>query len=145
MDEICCHPTRLFQVVTGKHQISFKEGPSTLRNARFAHLIHPGIHKCLHNRIELFCGYHETAWRFTDFLRIVRFHKWPVRFFSSTAIEKANDNTELESSLMTKDKRLRDIKFADVLEKRRLGQALNMKEFAVLAGISYSAAHEWFR
>jgi hypothetical protein len=29
--------------------------------------------------------------------------------------------------------------------KRQLGQALNAKEFAVLAGISYSAAREWFR
>lgn len=46
---------------------------------------------------------------------------------------------------MTKDKQLRDIKIADVLEKRRLGQALNMKEFAVLAGISYSVAREWFQ
>ena len=46
---------------------------------------------------------------------------------------------------MTKDKQLRGIKIADVLEKRRLGQALNMKEFAVLAGISYSVAREWFQ
>ena len=46
---------------------------------------------------------------------------------------------------MTKDKQLRGIKMADVLEKRRLGQALNMKEFAVLAGISYSVAREWFQ
>lgn len=46
---------------------------------------------------------------------------------------------------MTKDKQLRDIKIADVLEKRRLGQALNIKEFAVLAGISYSVAREWFQ
>jgi hypothetical protein len=46
---------------------------------------------------------------------------------------------------MTKDKQLRAIKLADVMEKRRLGQALNMKEFAVLAGISYSVAREWFQ
>jgi hypothetical protein len=32
-----------------------------------------------------------------------------------------------------------------VLEKRRLDQALNAKEFAVLAGISYSTARKWFR
>ena len=32
-----------------------------------------------------------------------------------------------------------------VREKGRLGQALNAKEFAVLAGISYTAAREWFR
>ena len=34
---------------------------------------------------------------------------------------------------------------ADVMEKRRLGQALNIKEFAVLAGVSYSVAREWFQ
>ena len=31
-----------------------------------------------------------------------------------------------------------------VLEKRRLDQALNAKEFAVCAGVSYSTAREWF-
>ena len=46
---------------------------------------------------------------------------------------------------MTKDKQLRAIKLADVMEKRRLGQALNIKEFAVLAGVSYSIAREWFQ
>ena len=44
---------------------------------------------------------------------------------------------------MSRDKQLRAIKIADVLEKRRLGQALNLKEFAVLAGVSYSVAREW--
>jgi hypothetical protein len=43
------------------------------------------------------------------------------------------------------DKQLRSIKLKDVLEKRRLDQALNAKEFAVAAGISYSTAREWFR
>jgi len=33
---------------------------------------------------------------------------------------------------------------ADVLEKRRLDQALNVKEFAVCAGVSYSTARGWF-
>ena len=46
---------------------------------------------------------------------------------------------------MTDDKQLRGVRLKDVLEKRRLDQALNAKEFAVLAGISYSAAREWFR
>jgi hypothetical protein len=46
---------------------------------------------------------------------------------------------------MTTDKQLRGIKLADVLEKRRLDQALNVKQFAVLAGISYSVAREWFQ
>ena len=46
---------------------------------------------------------------------------------------------------MTNDKQLRGIKLTDVLEKRRLGQALNIKEFAVLAGISYSVARDWFQ
>ena len=32
-----------------------------------------------------------------------------------------------------------------VLEKRRLDQALSAKEFAVLAGVSYSTARGWFR
>lgn len=46
---------------------------------------------------------------------------------------------------MTRDKQLRDISLDKVVEKRRLDQALNAKEFAVLAGISYSAARAWFR
>lgn len=45
---------------------------------------------------------------------------------------------------MTTDKQLRGIKLANVLKKRQLDQALNVKEFAVLAGISYSVAREWF-
>lgn len=46
---------------------------------------------------------------------------------------------------MTRDKQLRGIKLKEVLEKRRLDQALNAKEFAVLAGVSYSTAREWFQ
>lgn len=46
---------------------------------------------------------------------------------------------------MTRDKQLINVDLADVLEKRRLDQALNAKEFAVLVGISYSAARAWFR
>lgn len=46
---------------------------------------------------------------------------------------------------MTRDKQLRDIDLDQVVEKRRLDQALNAKEFAVLAGISYSAARAWLR
>lgn len=46
---------------------------------------------------------------------------------------------------MPHDKQLHGIRLEDVLEKRRLDQALNAKEFAVLAGISYSTAREWFR
>jgi hypothetical protein len=45
---------------------------------------------------------------------------------------------------MTRDKQLRGIRLASVLKKRQLDQALNAKEFAVLAGISYSVAREWF-
>ena len=45
---------------------------------------------------------------------------------------------------MADDKQLRGIRLEDVLEKRRLDQALNAKEFAVLVGISYSTAREWF-
>ena len=46
---------------------------------------------------------------------------------------------------MARDIQLQSAKLDDVLEKRRLDQALNAKEFAVLAGISYSTAREWFR
>jgi hypothetical protein len=46
---------------------------------------------------------------------------------------------------MTKDKQLYGIRLEDVLEKRRLDQALNAKEFAVLAGVSYTTARSWFR
>ena len=42
------------------------------------------------------------------------------------------------------DKQLRGIALESVLEKRRLDQALNMKEFAVCAGVSYSTARCWF-
>jgi hypothetical protein len=46
---------------------------------------------------------------------------------------------------MTKDKQLCGLRLEDVLEKRRLDQALNAKEFAVCAGVSYSTARAWFR
>ncbi len=45
---------------------------------------------------------------------------------------------------MAEDKQLSGIKLKVVLQKRRLGQALNAKEFAVLAGVSYSTSREWF-
>ena len=37
---------------------------------------------------------------------------------------------------MTRDKQLLGVELGEVIEKRRLDQALNVKEFAVLAGIS---------
>jgi hypothetical protein len=43
------------------------------------------------------------------------------------------------------DKQLQNISLRSVIEKRRLGQAMNAKEFAVCAGISYSTALNWFR
>jgi hypothetical protein len=46
---------------------------------------------------------------------------------------------------MLQDKQLSSVKLDEVVEKRRLAQALTAKEFAVLAGVSYSAAREWFR
>jgi hypothetical protein len=46
---------------------------------------------------------------------------------------------------MSQDKQLLSVQLEKVLEKRRLDQALNAKEFAVAAGISYSTAREWFR
>ena len=44
-----------------------------------------------------------------------------------------------------RDKQLSGVALAAVLRKRQLGQALNAKEFAVLAGICYSTARSWFR
>ena len=44
----------------------------------------------------------------------------------------------------TEDKQLQGIALEAVLEKRRLDQALNAKEFAVCAGVSYSTARSWF-
>ncbi|MBX3731606.1 MAG: hypothetical protein KF791_03325 [Verrucomicrobiae bacterium] len=46
---------------------------------------------------------------------------------------------------MFPDKQLCNVRLDEVVEKRRLAQALNAKEFAVLAGISYSTARSWFR
>jgi hypothetical protein len=42
------------------------------------------------------------------------------------------------------DRQLQGISLEAVLEKRRLDQALNAKEFAVCAGVSYSTARCWF-
>jgi hypothetical protein len=42
------------------------------------------------------------------------------------------------------DKQLKGVKIQEVRMKRDSDQALNIKEFAVLAGISYSVAREWF-
>jgi hypothetical protein len=42
------------------------------------------------------------------------------------------------------DRQLAGITFEAVMEKRRLDQALNAKEFAVCAGVSYSTARTWF-
>jgi hypothetical protein len=47
--------------------------------------------------------------------------------------------------VMRRDRQLSGVSLDAVVEKRRLDQALNAKEFAVLAGISYSSALEWFR
>ena len=46
---------------------------------------------------------------------------------------------------MSHDLQLQGVRLEDVLEKRRLDQALSAKEFAVLAGVSYSSARGWFR
>src|SRR5438445_7619429 len=47
-------------------------------------------------------------------------------------------------SLRSQDKQLQGISLEAALEKRRLDQALNAKEFAVCAGVSYSTARSWF-
>ena len=46
---------------------------------------------------------------------------------------------------MSTDVQLEGVSLDGVMEKRRLDQALNAKEFAVAAGISYSTAREWFK
>ena len=46
---------------------------------------------------------------------------------------------------MSRDKQLSSVSVDELVEKRRLAQALNAKEFAVLAGVSYATAREWFR
>jgi hypothetical protein len=48
------------------------------------------------------------------------------------------------TSAQRQDKQLQGITLESVLEKRRLDQALNAKEFAICAGISYSTARSWF-
>ncbi len=55
--------------------------------------------------------------------------------------------TQLTTTLpiQNRDKQLQGIELEAVLEKRRLDQALNAKEFAVCAGVSYSTARGWFR
>ena len=45
----------------------------------------------------------------------------------------------------TRDKQLVNIELVRLAKKRELDQALNMKEFAVLADVSYSIARDWFR
>lgn len=61
-----------------------------------------------------------------------------ARFNRRCASQFKHDNK------MPDEKQLRGIRLSDVLEKRRLDQALNAKEFAVCAGVSYSTARCWF-
>ena len=51
-----------------------------------------------------------------------------------------NPETVTTRTRMPRDKQLVGINLADVLNRRRLDQALNAKEFVVLAGVSYSTA-----
>jgi hypothetical protein len=50
-----------------------------------------------------------------------------------------------ENPATRQDKQLSGVSLDAVLAKRRLDQALNAKEFAVCAGVSYSTARSWFR
>ena len=45
---------------------------------------------------------------------------------------------------LNRDRQLQGITLEYVIEKRSLDQALNAKEFAVCAGVSYSTARHWF-
>jgi hypothetical protein len=66
-----------------------------------------------------------------------------VRLFWQEKHEEGHADLK-PGELMALDKQLGGVSLEEVVGKRRLGQALNTKEFAVLAGISYSAAREWF-
>jgi hypothetical protein len=57
------------------------------------------------------------------------------------------DTTQYETDTAShhiQDKQLQGVALDSVLAKRRLDQALNAKEFAVCAGVSYSTARSWF-
>jgi hypothetical protein len=49
-----------------------------------------------------------------------------------------------KAGMHTQDKQLRGLSIEVAMEKRRLDQALNAKEFALCAGVSYSTARHWF-
>jgi len=54
------------------------------------------------------------------------------------------DRTKPAHEPLPRDKQLQTVNLSEVLEKCRLNQALNKKEIAVRAGISYSASRDWF-
>jgi hypothetical protein len=69
--------------------------------------------------------------------------------FGPSATEPAEGNSMIPRDTETlsgqrHDKQLQGITLDSVIEKRRLDQALNAKEFAVCAGVSYSTARGWF-
>jgi hypothetical protein len=66
-----------------------------------------------------------------------------VRFWAREVTEKVG--SKIMKHGHTEDKQLQGIALEAVLEKQRLGQAMNAKEFAVCAGVSYSTARSWFR
>ena len=49
-----------------------------------------------------------------------------------------------KAGMHTQDKQLRGLSIEVATEKRCLDQALNAKEFALCAGVSYSTARHWF-
>jgi hypothetical protein len=51
----------------------------------------------------------------------------------------------VRDEVMGNEKQLESVKLEEVLRKREFDQALNAKEFAILAGVSYSIARQWFR
>jgi hypothetical protein len=59
--------------------------------------------------------------------------------------QNRNRSTSRASTATHGDKQLASVDSGEALAKRELGQALNIKEFAVLAGVSYSMARQWFR
>jgi len=64
--------------------------------------------------------------------------------FIPSGIRSLQTGSNFPRNKIPDDKQLRGIRLMDVLEKRRLDQALNAKEFAVLTGVSCSTACGWF-
>jgi hypothetical protein len=66
-------------------------------------------------------------------------------FLQALCIEAATDSAFGAGKPISCVAELNGVSLEGVLQKRRLDQALNAKEFAVVAGVSYSTARQWLR